>query len=44
MVLGLWPRRLLCSGYVADQDGHAWEPALDPFRPLEPDGSITVPH
>lgn len=31
------------SGYFADPDGHVWEVAMNPFWPLEPDGSLTLP-
>jgi len=31
------------SGYYADPDGHVWEMALNPFWPLAPDGSLTLP-
>ena len=31
------------SGYVADPDGHVWEIATNPFWPLAPDGSLTLP-
>ena len=31
------------SGYYADPDGHVWEVAMNPFWPLEPDGSLTLP-
>ena len=31
------------SGYYADPDGHAWELAMNPFWPLGPDGSLTLP-
>ena len=31
------------SGYYADPDGHVWELAHNPFWPLHPDGSITLP-
>ncbi len=31
------------SGYVADPDGHVWELAMNPFWPLAPDGSLTLP-
>ena len=31
------------SGYWADPDGHVWEVALNPFWPLGPDGSLTLP-
>ena len=31
------------SGYVADPDGHVWEIAYNPFWPLAPDGSLTLP-
>ena len=31
------------SGYVADPDGHVWELAMNPFWPLGPDGSLTLP-
>ncbi|EYD73133.1 VOC family protein [Limimaricola hongkongensis] len=31
------------SGYYADPDGHVWEIAHNPFWPLAPDGSLTLP-
>lgn len=31
------------SGYYADPDGHVWELAMNPFWPLNPDGSLTLP-
>lgn len=31
------------SGYWADLDGHVWEVAMNPFWPLAPDGSLTLP-
>jgi uncharacterized protein len=31
------------SGYYADLDGHVWEVAMNPFWPLSPDGSLTLP-
>jgi catechol 2,3-dioxygenase-like lactoylglutathione lyase family enzyme len=31
------------SGYVADPDGHPWELAWNPFWPLGPDGTVTLP-
>ena len=31
------------SGYFADPDGHAWEIAHNPFAPLSPDGTLTLP-
>jgi len=31
------------SGYWADLDGHVWEVAMNPFWPLNPDGSLTLP-
>jgi uncharacterized glyoxalase superfamily protein PhnB len=31
------------SGYFADPDGHVWELALNPFWPLSPDGTLTLP-
>lgn len=31
------------SGYWADLDGHVWEVAMNPFWPLGPDGSLTLP-
>ncbi len=30
------------SGYYADPDGHVWEVAMNPFWPLEPDGSLNI--
>ena len=29
--------------YVADVDGHVWELAHNPYWPLGPDGSLTLP-
>jgi catechol 2,3-dioxygenase-like lactoylglutathione lyase family enzyme len=31
------------SGYWADPDGHVWEVAMNPFWPLQPDGSLVLP-
>ena len=31
------------SGYFADPDGHVWEVAHNPFAPLSPDGTLTLP-
>ena len=31
------------SGYWMDLDGHVWELAMNPFWPLAPDGSLTLP-
>lgn len=31
------------SGYYADLDGHVWEVAMNPFWPLNDDGSLTLP-
>lgn len=31
------------SGYWADPDGHVWEVALNPYWPLNEDGSLTLP-
>ncbi|HET9070004.1 MAG TPA: VOC family protein [Amaricoccus sp.] len=31
------------SGYFADPDGHVWELAVNPFWPLAPDGTLTLP-
>ena len=31
------------SGYYADPDGHVWEIAMNPFWPLESDGSLILP-
>lgn len=31
------------AGYYADPDGHVWELAVNPFWPLAPDGSLTLP-
>jgi len=31
------------SGYFADPDGHVWELAMNPFWPLNDDGSLTLP-
>ncbi|WP_062303811.1 VOC family protein [Demequina subtropica] len=30
------------SGYVADPDGHVWELAMNPFWPLDPDGTVAL--
>ena len=30
------------SGYWADPDGHVWEVAMNPFWPLNEDGSLTL--
>ncbi len=30
------------SGYVADPDGHVWELAVNPFTPVDADGSVTM--
>ncbi len=30
------------SGYYADPDGHVWEVAMNPFSPLNEDGSLTL--
>ncbi|MDI3338138.1 VOC family protein [Defluviimonas aestuarii] len=30
------------SGYYADPDGHVWEVAMNPFWPLESDGSLDI--
>ena len=30
------------SGYYADPDGHVWEVAMNPFWPLEEDGSLNI--
>jgi len=32
------------SGYYADPDGHVWEVAMNPFWPLNADGSLTLPN
>lgn len=32
------------SGYYADPDGHVWEIAMNPFWPLQPDGSLVLPN
>jgi predicted lactoylglutathione lyase len=32
------------SGYFADPDGHVWELAMNPFWPLNADGSLTLPN
>ncbi len=29
------------SGYFADPDGHVWELAMNPFWPLNEDGTLT---
>lgn len=31
------------SGYWSDPDGHVWEVAMNPFWPLNADGSLTLP-
>ena len=31
------------SGYWADLDGHVWEVAMNPFWPLNEDGSLSLP-
>ena len=31
------------SGYWADPDGHVWEVAMNPFWPLQADGSLVLP-
>lgn len=31
------------SGYFADPDGHVWELAMNPYWPLNEDGSLTLP-
>ncbi len=31
------------SGYWADPDGHVWEVAMNPYWPLNDDGSLTLP-
>jgi catechol 2,3-dioxygenase-like lactoylglutathione lyase family enzyme len=31
------------SGYFTDPDGHVWELAMNPFWPLNSDGSLTLP-
>jgi predicted lactoylglutathione lyase len=31
------------SGYYADPDGHVWEVAMNPFWPLDDNGSLTLP-
>ena len=31
------------SGYFTDPDGHVWELAMNPFWPLNCDGSLTLP-
>jgi predicted lactoylglutathione lyase len=31
------------SGYYADLDGHVWEVAMNPFWPLQEDGSLVLP-
>jgi len=31
------------SGYYTDPDGHVWEVAMNPFWPLQEDGSLTLP-
>jgi predicted lactoylglutathione lyase len=32
------------SGYWSDPDGHVWEVAMNPFWPLNDDGSLTLPN
>jgi uncharacterized glyoxalase superfamily protein PhnB len=32
------------SGYWADLDGHVWEMAMNPFWPLNEDGSLSLPN
>lgn len=31
------------DGYFADEDGHVWEVAFNPFWPLDEDGRINLP-
>lgn len=31
------------SGYWSDPDGHVWEVSMNPFWPLNEDGSLTLP-
>ncbi|WP_101067167.1 VOC family protein [Roseovarius salinarum] len=31
------------AGYFADPDGHVWELAFNPFWPLDPDGTLSLP-
>jgi uncharacterized protein len=31
------------DGYFADEDGHVWEVAFNPFWPLDDDGHINLP-
>ena len=31
------------SGYWADPDGHVWEVAMNPYWPLQADGSLVLP-
>lgn len=31
------------DGYFADEDGHVWEVAFNPFWPLDDDGRINLP-
>lgn len=31
------------SGYYTDPDGHVWEVAMNPYWPLNDDGSLTLP-
>jgi uncharacterized glyoxalase superfamily protein PhnB len=31
------------TGYFADPDGHVWELAMNPFWPLGPEGTLTLP-
>ena len=40
------PERAFWGGYhgiFADPDGHVWELAFNPFAPVGPDGSLTLP-
>lgn len=40
------PQKVFWGGYsgsYADPDGHVWEVAMNPFWPLSPDGSLTLP-
>lgn len=41
-----WPEKAFWggySGYFADLDGHVWEVAMNPFWPLQEDGSLILP-
>lgn len=38
------PEKVFWGGYFADPDGHVWELAMNPFWPLNSDGSLTLPN